>query len=77
MTKQVLQSLRLDRGIEESLPGVGQVNRPRRPTKVMQVVRALAVYIRERRQLDVVESFISRKTHEDEARLEFERFLYW
>ena len=77
MTKQVLQPLRLERGIEESLPGVGQVNRPRMSTKVMQVVRALAVYIRERRQLDDVESFVPRKTHEDEARLEFERFLYW
>ena len=77
MAKQVLQPLRLERGIEESLPGVGRVNRPRMPTKVMQVVRALAVYIRERRQLEVIEPFIPRKTHEDEARLEFERFLYW
>lgn len=77
MAKQVLQPLRLERGIEESLPGVGQVNRPRIPIKVMQVVRALAVYIRERSQLEVAESFIPRKTHEDEARLEFERFLYW
>ncbi len=66
MAKQILQPLRLDIGIEAILPSLDRVARPRKPAKLMQALRTLAAYIRERR-----------KSHEDDRRLEFERFLYW
>ena len=66
MAKQILQPLRLDIGIEAILPSLDRVARPRKPAKLMQALRTLAAYIRERR-----------KSHEDDRRLEFERLLYW
>jgi len=66
VAKQILQPLRLDIGIEAILPSLDRVARPRKPAKLMQALRTLAAYIRERR-----------KSHEDDRRLEFERFLYW
>ena len=77
MAKQILQPLRLDIGIEAILPSLDRVARPRKPAKLMQALRTLAVYIRERRRRKPVESFTPRKPHEDDRRLEFERFLYW
>ena len=77
MAKQILQPLRLDIGIEAILPSLDRVARPRKPAKLMQALRTLAVYIRERRRRKPVESFTPRKSHEDDRRLEFERFLYW
>jgi len=66
VAKQILQPLRLDIGIEAILPSLDRVARPRKPAKLMQALRTLAAYIRERR-----------KSHEDDRRLEFERLLYW
>ncbi len=77
MAKQILQPLRLDIGVEAILPSLDRVARPRKPAKLMQALRTLAVYIRERRRRKPVESFTPRKPHEDDRRLEFERFLYW
>ncbi len=66
MAKQILQPLRLDIGIEAILSSLDRVARPRKRAKLMQALRTLAAYIRERR-----------KSHEDDRRLEFERLLYW
>jgi len=77
VAKQILQPLRLDIGVEAILPSLDRVARPRKPAKLMQALRTLAVYIRERRRRKPVESFTPRKPHEDDRRLEFERFLYW
>jgi len=66
VAKQILQPLRLDIGIEAILSSLDRVARPRKRAKLMQALRTLAAYIRERR-----------KSHEDDRRLEFERFLYW
>jgi hypothetical protein len=77
VAKQILQPLRLDIGIEAILPSLDRVARPRKRAKLMQALRTLAAYIRERRRRKPVESFTPRKSHEDDRRLEFERFLYW
>jgi hypothetical protein len=77
VAKQILQPLRLDIGIEAILPSfAGFLGRATR-SKLMQALRTLAAYIRERRRRKPVESFTPRKSHEDDRRLEFERFLYW
>jgi len=77
VAKQILQPLRLDIGIEAILPSLDRVARPRKRAKLMQALRTLAAHIRERRRRKPVESFTPRKSHEDDLRLEFERFLYW
>jgi hypothetical protein len=77
VSKQIRQPLRLDSGTRKLLLAVERVAQCRIASKVMQAVGTLVATICRRRRREAGESFMPRKSHEDEARLEFERFLYW
>jgi hypothetical protein len=46
-------------------------------TKLSRVIALLSRYVCGRHRRQIEESDISRKSREDESRLEFQRFLYW
>jgi len=77
MVKQTLQAIRLDRGVETVMPypatGAGLKLR----AQIMRALRMLVASLQGRRRRTAVESSIPRQSHEDERRLEFERFIHW
>jgi hypothetical protein len=77
MAKQILKTLGLDDRSELILLSMERLARTAMTEKVTQLVRTLTGYICGRRRREAIVSFMSRKSHEDERRLEFERFLYW
>ena len=77
MAEQILQSSGLNGRRGRILPCVEQVSRNRMAAKMMQLAGGLTGYVHGRRRREAMESFMPRKSHEDERRLEFERFLYW
>lgn len=45
--------------------------------KLLRFAKMLSACIGKRRRRPAVESYIPGKSHEDESRLEVQRFLYW
>ena len=72
MAKQLIQRLEVANAIEEGLGSTTQVSKNK--TAVIEIVRALAACASGRRQ--PTEIFMPHKSYAD-ARLEFNRFLYW
>lgn len=77
MAKVILQPIAADRGIETTRPcwevGAGL----KLPTKILRLAKTLAGYLQSRHRRATVESYIQCRSHEDERRLEFERFMHW
>ena len=73
MAKQLIQPLEVANRIDEVLGSAAQVSKIQ--MALIEVVRALATFTCRRRR-QPTESVIPHKSHED-ARLEFDRFLYW
>lgn len=77
MAKQIFQAFKLNSGIDAILFWVERVAQRNIGAKARLAITTLAVYARGRHRREAVESFVPRKSHEDERRLELERFLYW
>ena len=77
MAKQTLQPIGLDHGVEMALSCLEAGARLSLPAKIIGVAKALADFLQGRRLRAAVESSIPRQSHEDERRLEFERFIHW
>jgi len=77
MAKLILQPVPADRGIETTRPCLEVGTGLKLPAKILRLAKTLADYLEIRRRRAAVESYIQRRSHEDERRLEFERFIHW
>ena len=77
MAKQISQFIELDHGTETISPGLEDGAPLKLLAKIMQVVKTLAASLQDRRRSKFVETYIPRQSHDDESRLEFERFIHW
>jgi len=77
VAKPILQTIRLENGIEPILPSLEADARPKLLAKFMRLVKTAAGYLHGRRRRATVESYIPRQSHERESRLELERFIHW
>jgi hypothetical protein len=59
------------------LPSVKPVIEGGVKTKLVRIIARLSRYVRKQDRRQMEESYISRKSREDESHLEFQRFLYW
>ena len=77
MAKQIFQFIELDHGTETIPPDLEAGAPLKLPAKIMQVVKALTASLHDRRRSKFVETYIPRQSHDDDSRLEFERFIHW
>jgi hypothetical protein len=76
MAKHNSLTLGFDDCAQKTVPVVEPVRSGAR-AKLSRWTTMLIGYIAGRRRRPVVDSYIPRKSREDESRLEFQRFLYW
>ena len=74
---QFIVPLRSDSSAQGILPLVKPVIEGARKTKSLRIIIMLSRYLCRQNRLQLEESYIPRKSHEEESRLEFQRFLYW
>lgn len=76
MAKHNSLTLSFDDSAQKTIPVVEPV-RSGANTKLSRWATMLIGHIAGRRRRPVVDSYIPRKSREEESRLEFQRFLYW
>ena len=69
-------TLGFDDSAQKTIPMVEPVQSGAK-TKLMRIIAMLSRCVHRQPRHQTEESYIPRKSREDESRLEFQRFLYW
>jgi tagatose-1,6-bisphosphate aldolase len=77
MATRLLVSFRSDDRAQETIAGVKRVVESGVKETLLRIVAILSFYVRRPNRRRMEESYIPRKSHEEECRLEFLRFLHW
>jgi hypothetical protein len=77
MARQLIVPLRSNGSAQDILPSVKPVIEDGVKTKLLRVIAMLSRYVRGQRSRQMEESYIARKSRDEESRLEFQRFLHW
>lgn len=77
MAKQLLVVRGSDDRIPKVMPSVKPINRSGLKTKLLRIIAMFGRDVRKQDRRQLEESYVPRKSREEESRLEFQRFLYW
>jgi len=77
MAKQLLVALRSDDRIPKVMPSLEPFIQGGVRAELSRFATISTAGIGGRRRRPAIESYIPRKSREEESRLEFQRFLYW
>ena len=77
MAKQLHMALGSEHHVPKVMPSVRPLIQGGMGAKFLRFATALLFSIGGRRRKPAVQSYIPRKSREEDSRLEFEKFLYW
>ena len=77
MDKQLLVGLGSDDPSPKFMPSVKPVIQSGLRTNLLWTIAMLSRYVRREDRGQTEEIYTPRKSHKEESRLEFQRFLYW